>query len=70
MSINENEIRYFERKMVESAYEDAIKICPDKVDAISKAKLIKLRGVISFSEYITYLQNTTGNSGQFFKYRF
>lgn len=70
MSINENEIRYFERKMVESACEDAIEICPDKANVISKAKRLKLRGCISFSEYITYLQKVTGNFGQFFKYRF
>lgn len=70
MSINENEIRYFERKMVESAYEDAIEICHDKANAISKAKKMRLLGCISFSEYITYLQNVTGNSGRFFKYRF
>lgn len=68
--MNINEIRYFERKMINSACKEAIEHTPSEKDRIMSARKVKLQGLISFSEYITYLQDITGNCPMFFKYRF
>ena len=70
MIMNINEIRYFEQKMVDSACNDAIKHYPMLAERISKAWKMKTQGLCSFSEYITHLQNMTGNCALFYKYRF
>ena len=70
MSMNINEIRYFEQKMVDSACNDAIKYNPLLADRAEKARVMEMRGLVSFSEYITYLQDMTGNCALFYKYRF
>lgn len=70
MSMNINEIRYFEQKMVDSACDDAIKCNPLFAERVSKAWKMKTQGLCSFSEYITCLQDMTGNCALFYKYRF
>lgn len=68
--MNINEIRYFEQKMVDSAFEDTVCFDPNLAARAVEARKMKMRGVCSFSEYIAYLQSITGNARLFWKYQF
>lgn len=68
--MNINEIRYFERKMTYSAFDDAVKYDPNIAVRAKRAWAMKMQGLISFREYISYLQDITGNARLFWKYQF
>ena len=65
MSIDINEIKMFEQKMIDSAFIDAVDYDPKVA-----ARKMKMKGVCSFNEYISYLQTITGNAKLFWKYQF
>lgn len=50
--MNINEIRYFERKMTDSAFNDAVKYDPAIAVRAKRAWVMKIQGLISFREYI------------------
>ena len=68
--MNINEIRYFERKMTDSAFNDAVKYDPAISVRAKRAWVMKKQGMISFREYISCLQDITGNARIFWKYQF
>ena len=68
--MNINEIRYFERKMIDSAFNDAVKYDPAIAVRTKRAWVMKIQGLISFREYISCLQDITGNARIFWKYQF
>lgn len=68
--MNINEIRYFERKMTDSAFDDAVKYDPVIAVRAKRAWVMKMQGLISFREYISCLQDITGNARIFWKYQF
>mgnify|MGYP006974563293 FL=1 len=68
--MNINEIRYFERKMTDSAFNDAVKYDPAIAVRAKRAWIMKIQGLISFREYISCLQDITGNARLFWKYQF
>lgn len=68
--MNVNEIRYFERKMTDSAFDDAVKYDPAIAVRAKQAWVMKMQGLISFREYISCLQDITGNARLFWKYQF
>lgn len=65
-----NEIRYFERKMTDSAFDDAVKYDPSIAIRAKRAWVMKMQGLISFREYISCLQDITGCARIFWKYQF
>ncbi len=68
--MNINEIRYFERKMTDSAFDDAVKYDPNIAVRAKRAWVMKMHGLISFREYISCLQDITGCARIFWKYQF
>lgn len=68
--MNINEFRYFERKMTDSAFDDAVKYDPAIAVRAKRAWAMKMQGLISFREYISCLQDITGNARIFWKYQF
>lgn len=68
--MNINEIRYFERKMTDSAFDDAVKYDPNIAVRAKRAWVMKMQGLISFREYISCLQDITGCARIFWKYKF
>ena len=70
MSMNTNEIKDFEQKMVDSAFIDAVDYDPNVAARAVGARKMKMEGVCSFNEYISYLQTITGNAKLFWKYQF
>ena len=65
-----NEIKMFEQKMIDSAFIDAIDYDPKVATRAVGARKMKMKGVCSFNEYISYLQTITGNAKLFWKYQF
>ena len=70
MSMNINEIKDFEQKMIDSAFIDAVDYDPKMAARAVGARKMKMKGVCSFNEYISYLQTITGNAKLFWKYQF
>ena len=68
--MNVNEIRYFESKMTDSAFDDAVKYDPAIAVRAKRAWVMKMQRLISFREYISCLQDITGNERIFWKYQF
>jgi hypothetical protein len=68
--MNVNEIRYFERKMTDSAFDDVVKYDPAIAVRAKRAWVMKMQGLIPFREYISCLQDITGNARLFWKYQF
>ena len=68
--MNVNEIRYFERKMTDSAFDDAVKYDPNIAVRAKRAWVMKMQVLISFREYISCLQDITGCARIFWKYQF
>ena len=65
-----NEIKMFEHKMIDSAFIDAVDYDPKVAARAVGARKMKMNGVCSFNEYISYLQTITGNAKLFWKYQF
>lgn len=65
-----NEIKMFEQKMIDSAFIDAVYYDPKVAARAVGARKMKMNGVCSFNEYISYLQTITGNAKLFWKYQF
>lgn len=65
-----NEIKMFEQKMIDSAFIDAVDYDPKVAARAVGARKMKMNGVCSFNEYISYLQTITGNAKLFWKYQF
>jgi hypothetical protein len=65
-----NEIKMFEQKMIDSAFIDAVDYDPKVAAQAVGARKMKMKGVCSFNEYISYLQTITGNAKLFWKYQF
>lgn len=65
-----NEIKMFEQKMIDSAFIDAVDYDPKVAARAVGARKMKMNGVCSFNEYISYLQAITGNAKLFWKYQF
>ena len=57
-----NEIKMFEQKMIDSAFIDAVDYDPKVAARAVGARKMKMNGVCSFNEYISYLQTITGNA--------
>lgn len=70
MSMDINEIKMFEQKMIDSAFIDAVDYDPKVAVRAVGARKMKMKGVCSFNEYISYLQTITGNAKLFWKYQF
>lgn len=70
MSMNINEIKDFEQKMIDSAFIDAVDYDSKVAVRAVGARKMKMKGVCSFNEYISYLQTITGNAKLFWKYQF
>ena len=68
MSIND--IKTFEQMMIDSAFIDAVDCNPKVAARAVEARKMKMKGVCSFNEYISYLQTITGNAKLFWKYQF
>lgn len=68
--MNTNEIKMFEQKMIDSAFIDAVDHDPKVAARAVGARSMKMNGVSSFNEYISYLQTITGNAKLFWKYQF
>ena len=68
--MNTNEIKMFEQKMIDSAFIDAVDYDPKVAARAVGAHSMKMNGVSSFNEYISYLQTITGNAKLFWKYQF
>ena len=68
MSIND--IKTFEWMMIDSAFIDAVDYNPKVAARAVEARKMKMKGVCSFNEYISYLQTITGNAKLFWKYQF
>lgn len=65
-----NEIKMSEQKMIDSAFIDAVDYDPKVAARAVGARKMKMNGVRSFNEYISYLQTITGNAKLFWKYQF
>ena len=65
-----NDIKMFEQMMVDSAFIDAVDYDPKVAARAVGARKMKMSGVCSFNEYISYLQTITGNTKLFWKYQF
>lgn len=65
-----NEIKMFEQKMIDSAFIDAVDYDPKVAARAVGARKMKMNGVCSFNEYISYLQTITSNAKLFWKYQF
>lgn len=65
-----NEIKMFEQKMIDSAFIDAVDYDPKVAARAVRARKMKMNGVCSFNEYISYLQTITVNAKLFWKYQF
>lgn len=65
-----NEIKMFEQKMIDSAFIDAVDYDSKVAARAVGAHKMKMKGVCSFNEYISYLQTITGNAKLFWKYQF
>lgn len=70
MSMDINEIKMFEQKMIDSAFIDAVDYDPKVAARAVGARKMKMKSVCSFNEYISYLQTITGNAKLFWKYQF
>lgn len=68
--MNVNEIKMFEQKMIDGAFIDAVDYDPKVAARAVRARKMKMKGVCSFNEYISYLQSITGNAKLFWKYQF
>lgn len=68
--MNTNEIKMFEQKMIDSAFIDAVDYDPKVAVRAVGARSMKMNGVSSFNEYISYLQTIIGNAKLFWKYQF
>lgn len=68
--MNINEIKNFEQMMVDSAFIDAVDYDSKVAARAVGARKMKMKGVCSFNEYISYLQTITGNAKLFWKYQF
>nr|DAG35326.1 MAG TPA: hypothetical protein [Bacteriophage sp.] len=64
-----NEIKMFEQIMVDSAFIDAVDYDSKVAARAVGARKMKMNGVCSFNEYISYLQTITGNAKLFWKYQ-
>lgn len=56
--------------MIDSAFIDAVDYDPKVAARAVGARKMKMKGVCSFNEYISYLQAITGNAKLFWKYQF
>lgn len=65
-----NEIKMFEQRMIDSAFIDAVDYDPKVAAPAVEVRKMKMKGVCSFNEYISYLQTITGNAKLFWKYQF
>lgn len=65
-----NKIKEFERNMVDSAFIDAVDYDSKVAARAVGARKMKMKGVCSFNEYISYLQTIIGNAKLFWKYQF
>lgn len=70
LKMDTNEIKMFEQKMIDSAFIDAVDYDPKVAARAVGARKMKMKGVCSFNEYISYLQTITGNAKLFWKYQF
>ena len=61
MSMDINEIKMFEQKMIDSAFIDAVDYDPKVAARAVGARKMKMKGVCSFNEYISYLQTISGS---------
>ena len=68
--MDNNDIKTFEQMMVDSAFIDAVDYDSKVAARAVGARKRKMKGVCSFSEYISYLQTITGNAKLFWKYQF
>lgn len=68
--MDNNDIKTFEQMMVDSAFIDAVDYDSKVAARAVGARKMKMKGVCSFSEYISYLQTITGNAKLFWKYQF
>lgn len=68
--MNINDIKMFEQMMVDSAFIDAVDYDSKVAAPVVEARKMKMKGVCSFNEYISYLQTITGNAKLFWKYQF
>ena len=68
--MDNNDIKTFEQMMVDSAFIDAVDYDSKVAARAVGARKMKMKGVCSFSEYISYLQTITGNTKLFWKYQF
>lgn len=53
MSMDINEIKMFEQKMIDSAFIDAVDYDPKVAARAVGARKMKMKGVCSFNEYIS-----------------
>ena len=60
--MDNNDIKTFEQMMVDSAFIDAVDYDSKVAARAVGARKMKMKGVCSFSEYISYLQTITGNA--------
>ena len=68
--MDNNDIKTFEQMMVDSAFIDAVDYDSKVAARAVGERKMKMKGVCSFSEYISYLQTITGNAKLFWKYQF